>query len=98
MKATIQRTRGRPQRVFAALLTLAFLGGCATFSTDGGLESIQTAGKERGLTQNVAWLKTDKDAETARASVKKLLAAPLTADNAVQIALLNNRGLQATYA
>ena len=98
MKATIQRTRGRPQRVFAALLTLAFLGGCATFSTDGGLESVQTAGKERGLAQNVTWLKTDKDAETARAAIKKLLAAPLTADNAVQIALLNNRGLQATYA
>lgn len=98
MKATIQRTRGRPQRVFASLLTLAFLGGCATFSADSGLESVQTAGKERGLAQNVTWLKTDKDAETARASVKKLLAAPLTADNAVQIALLNNRGLQATYA
>ncbi len=98
MKATIQRTRGRPPRVFAALLTLAFLGGCATFSTDGGLESVQTAGKERGLAQNVTWLKTDKDAETARAAIKKLLAAPLTADNAVQIALLNNRGLQATYA
>lgn len=98
MKATIQRTRGRPQRVFAAMLTLAFLGGCATFSTDGGLESVQTAGKERGLAQNVTWLKTDKDAETARAAIKKLLAAPLTADNAVQIALLNNRGLQATYA
>ncbi len=98
MNATIQRIRRRPQRVFAALLTLAFLGGCATFSTDGGLESVQTAGKERGLTQNVAWLKTDKDAETARATVKELLAAPLTADNAVQIALLNNRGLQATYA
>lgn len=95
---SITQARGRPQRVFAALLTLAFLGGCATFSTDGGLESVQTAGKERGLAQNVTWLKTDKDAETARASVKKLLAAPLTADNAVQIALLNNRGLQATYA
>ncbi|MGE0559761.1 MAG: TolC family protein [Burkholderiales bacterium] len=98
MNATIQRTRGRPQRIFAALLTLAFLGGCATFSIDGGLESVQTAGKERGLVQNVAWLKTDKDAETAHTTVKKLLAAPLTADNAVQIALLNNRGLQATYA
>ena len=88
----------RSKRTAAALLTLAFLGGCATFSTDGGLESVQKAGKERGLAQNVAWLKTDKDAETARSTVKKLLAAPLTADNAVQIALLNNRGLQATYA
>lgn len=98
MNATIQRIRRRSPRVFAALLTLAFLGGCATFSADGGLESVQTAGKERGLAQNVAWLKTEKDAETARATVKKLLAAPLTVDNAVQIALLNNRGLQATYA
>lgn len=98
MKATIQSTRGRPPRAFVALLTLSFLGGCATFSADGGLESVKTAGKERGLAQNVAWLKTQKEAETARASVKKLLATPLTADNAVQIALLNNRGLQATYA
>jgi hypothetical protein len=64
MKATIQRIRRRSPRVFAALLTLAFLGGCATFSADGGLESVQTAGKERGLAQNVTWLKTDKDAET----------------------------------
>mgnify|MGYP003386054957 CR=1 FL=1 len=94
---SITQARGR-QRILAALLTLAFLGGCATFSADGGLESVQNAGKERGLAQNMAWLKTDKDAETARATVKKLLAAPLTVDNAVQIALLNNRGLQATYA
>ena len=36
--------------------------------------------------------------EAGQASVKKLLAAPLTADAAVQIALINNRGLQATYA
>jgi outer membrane protein TolC len=94
----IIRPRGRPQRILAALPALIFLGGCATFSADGGLESVQTASKERGLAQNVAWLKTGKDAETARATVKKLLASPLTADNAVQIALLNNHGLQATYA
>ena len=38
----------------------------------------------------------DKEAHAA-ARVKQLLAKPLTAASAVQIALLNNRGLQAAY-
>ena len=44
------------------------------------------------------WQRTDEDAQTAAAEVRQLLARPLTADDAVQIALLNNRGLQAAYA
>jgi outer membrane protein TolC len=59
---------------------------------------VQTATRERGLSQDAKWLRTEKDAELARAAVTKLLAAPLSADAVVQIALLNNRGLQATYA
>ncbi|MDH4150953.1 MAG: TolC family protein [Betaproteobacteria bacterium] len=77
---------------------LAFLAGCATLSDDGGFGSVQSAAKERGLKQDIQWIKTEQEAENARASVRKLLAAPLTADTAVQIALINNRGLQATYA
>ena len=87
-----------PKRTATALLVLVFLGGCATFSKDNGLGTVQSATKARGLEQDVQWIKTEQDAENARASVKKLLAAPLTADTSVQIALLNNRGLQATYA
>lgn len=87
-----------PLRALAIAMAVASLGGCVTFSADGGFSAIGTATKDRGLKQDVKWVKTDKDAEYAQAEVKKLLAAPLSADSAVQIALLNNRGLQATYA
>ena len=94
----LQPSFGHKHRVIAAVVVLTFLGGCATFSKDNGLGTVQSATKARGLEQDVQWIKTERDAENARAAVKKLLATPLTPDAAVQIALLNNRGLQATYA
>ncbi len=97
MSSSNQTTR-HPMRTATTLCVLVFLGGCATFSKDNGLGSVQSATKARGLEQDVQWIKTEQDAEKARTAVKKLLAAPLTADTAVQITLLNNRGLQATYA
>jgi outer membrane protein TolC len=74
------------------------LAGCATFSQDGGFGAVESATRERGLKQDLRWLKSDTEESKARAEVGKLLGSPLTADAAVQIALLNNRGLQATYA
>ena len=94
----LKQSGKHPNRTVAALLVLMFLSGCATFSKDNGLGAVQSTTKARGLEQDVQWIKTEQDADNARAAVKKLLAAPLTADTAVQIALLNNRGLQATYA
>jgi outer membrane protein TolC len=81
-----------------ALVFLAALGGCAAFSRDGGFDVVQGAARDRGIMQDTRWLKTDEDAANARAEVRKLLGSPLSADTAVQIALLNNRGLQATYS
>jgi outer membrane protein TolC len=82
-----------------ALAAIALLfAGCATFSPDGGFGTVETAARERGVKQDVKWIKSDKDGEEARSAVKKLLARPLTADDAVQVALINNRGLQAAYA
>ena len=78
-------------------LALLLLGGCATFSRDGGFNSVESVAKER-LNKDVRWLRSDAEADNAHAAMKKLLASPLSADDAVQIALLNNRGLQATYA
>jgi outer membrane protein TolC len=88
----------RPRRALAVATLAMVLGGCATFSTDGGFGAVQTAVSDRGVTQELRRLKSDADAAQAAATVKKLLASPLTAESAVQIALLNNRGLQATYA
>ena len=77
--------------------TLVVLGGCASFSKDAGFNSVESVAKDR-LNKELKWVKSDADAENVQAIVQKLLANPLTVDDAVQIALLNNRGLQATYA
>jgi outer membrane protein TolC len=86
------------QRAAWVLVCMALLGGCASFSADGGFSGVESAARERGLKQETKWLRTGPEADEAAKSVRKLLESPLTADAAVQIALLNNRGLQATYA
>ena len=43
------------------------------------------------------WERTQADRDVIETRVAELLAKPLSADDAVQIALLNNRGLQATF-
>ncbi len=49
------------------------------------------------LNKDVVQIRTADEAAAARARTWRLLRRPLTADAAVQIALLNNRGLQAAY-
>jgi outer membrane protein TolC len=93
MKHSIACIRGA-----GALLALAALAGCTAFSPDGGFDAVRAAARERGMKQEPKWVKNDQDAAEAGAVVRKLLGAPLTADAAVQVALLNNRGLQASYS
>src|SRR5712692_8707277 len=79
-----------------ALVAAPLLSGCSSFSPDGGMEAVQaTAGAE--LKKDVVALRTPEDAGDMRARVGRLLQRPLSADAAVQIALLNNRDLQAAY-
>jgi outer membrane protein TolC len=49
------------------------------------------------LKKDVISIRTTDDAEAARNAVQRLLHRSLTVNTAVQIALLNNRGLQASY-
>jgi outer membrane protein TolC len=72
------------------------LAGCAAFSPDGGFSAVQEIAGS-ALHQDAVALRTSEDAEAARTAVRRLLQAPLTADAAVRIALLNNRDLQASY-
>ncbi len=90
--------RSRSMRLLCVLGGVAFLGGCATFSADTGFDTVQQAAKERGLKQDAKWLRSEDAKKAARESISTFLSSPLTAESAVQIALLNNRGLQATYA
>ena len=83
--------------ITTVLLGLALLGGCASFSPDGGFGKVESITQERmGVTPQR--VKTEADAARVADEVKRLLAGPLSADTAVKIALLNNRGLQASYA
>jgi len=89
------RTSMRPG-IAVLLVTAALLGGCASFSTDGGFGSVESAAKDR-LGKQVQWSRTAADADSIERRVGELLAKPITADDAVQLALLNNRGLQARF-
>ena len=91
------QTFSLPLRPIALTVSMLFLGGCATFSPDGGFSSVKSLTKER-IGKDVTWVKSDDDAATVEKTIAPLLAKPLTADDAVTIALLNNRGLQASYA
>jgi outer membrane protein TolC len=70
---------------------------CANFSPDGGMRAVQAAASTE-LGKHVVKIRNERDAALVAARVKVLLAKPLTAESAVQVALLNNRGLQAAYS
>jgi outer membrane protein TolC len=94
---TLQQQNPARWRTLTCALASLFLAGCASFSEDGGFGTVQIIAGER-LEKEARWVRSEKDANAVRQTVRKLLTAPLTVDSAVQIALLNNRGLQATYA
>jgi outer membrane protein TolC len=89
--------RVAPHRLGLAFAVALLLSGCAQFSQDNGFDAVREAAG-RHLSQDIRWHRTAEDLAEARRAVKGLLGRPLTADGAVQIALLNNRGLQATYS
>lgn len=89
--------RSTGPKLVVVTLAVLLLGGCATFSTDGGFKSVETVAKDR-INKDVLWVRAGSDADTVQAAVKKLLASALSVDDAIQVALLNNRGLQGTYA
>lgn len=83
-------------RVLWLLLTL-FLAGCASTGRDGGFADVSEAVTARTRAET-KWVRSDSEASAVRERVRSLLTKELGADDAVQIALLNNPGLQASYA
>ncbi|MDP9124336.1 MAG: TolC family protein [Pseudomonadota bacterium] len=83
-------------RLSVVALAAATLAGCASFSADGGMGQVSVLTKERAG-QAVHWQRSQADAEVAGARVAELLKKALTPDAAVELALLNNRGLQASF-
>jgi len=83
-------------RLFATLGAALLTSACASFSPDGGMD-VPARLANHDLKSDVVHVRSDDDAARVRAHVARLMKKPLTADTAVQIALLNNRGLQAAY-
>ncbi|UXT43675.1 TolC family protein [Agrobacterium leguminum] len=88
----------------AATLCLPFLlGGCVTAaqyaSRDAGFTNVSARTSEATGKQAV-WVQNRTEAQATQARVKSLMAAgkSLDVETAVQVALLNNKGLQAAYA
>lgn len=81
-------------RILRAAALALVVAGCTTVRGDAGFDDVRSAVRGR-IGKDVAW--SGDDAEVARA-VDALLARPLTADAAVQVALLENRALRARYA
>ena len=87
--------------VSGALAATLFLAGCTTnefTAKDAGFSAAQS--KSAVLSKETVWIQSRAEAERVDAQVKELLAQSkaVNAETAVQIALLNNKGLQAAYA
>ena len=80
------------------LITFAALGvcACAGFSRDNGFDAVADSAARR-LALNPTWPRTPEEKDKVAAQVATLLGHPLSAADTVQVALLNNRMLQADF-
>jgi outer membrane protein TolC len=91
--------RSPPLRLVCLAALALTLTGCASLSADGGFGTVEKLTAERlGSPAQLAWARQPEDLDRIDQRVGELLARPLGMDDAVQVALLNNRGLQAAYA
>ena len=79
------------------LLAVLVLTACASTGPDGGFGDVSNAVTSRTGAET-KWIRSEEEAKAVRERVKELLAKPLTPADAVQLALINNPGLQASYA
>ena len=97
MNTSTTRTIAVPHAPFVAVMLAGFaLSGCATFSRDGGFDSVSKDTRAY-LHEEVRWARTEEEQGKDDRQVAELLAHTLSAEDAVQIALLNNRMLQASF-
>ena len=82
------------RRTAIGIATLA-LAGCASFSGDGGMDAVSTLTSER-IGQDIRLQRSANPTPAVQAELAQLLQQPLSADSAVRVALLNNRGLHAS--
>lgn len=82
---------------FTTLLSAALLGGCAAVPREAGFMEVRATVAERTGGLRMHWNQGGEADAAVAEEVRAMATGTLTADEAVQIALLNNRNLQATY-
>lgn len=85
-----------PSKVAIVALAGLLAAGCAKFTGDGGMAPV-TDSVRREIGRDAVKLSSTEENRRARERMQALLSEPLSEDAVVQIALLNNRGLQAAY-
>lgn len=78
------------------ILVSLSLAGCGTLSSEGSFNQVADTVRGR-LNKRISWDAGYEDPHV-RSTIARLLSRPLTPETAVQVALLNNRELQSTYA
>ncbi len=83
-------------RLSALAMAVVVLGGCAALAPDGGTSGVQTlvSGKTGGVDARLPTADPGAD----QAAITELLKAPVDAESAVRVALLNNPGLRSSLA
>lgn len=94
--SVISRRSARNLKLAAVSLATMIVAGCQTFSPDGGMALVQAVTVNE-LQKDVVKINSPPEAAYARDRVKGLLKRPLDAEGAVQLALYNNKGLQAAF-
>ena len=89
----IRRLARVPCRVLLAVIALT---GCASVPTKGGLSGVQETTRQRtGL--RVDWVQNRPEDSVAQAYVQRVLVGEVPVDSAIQIGLLRNKRLQASF-
>src|SRR5688500_3792806 len=81
---------------YTSVYFLAALSGCASMKPGMGFVDVQIAVSERSGAR-VHWNTGSQPDATVDAAIQSMLERELTADEAVQVGLLNNHDLQALY-
>ena len=79
------------------VLAAALASGCSTLSPDAGIGELQEAVGTR-TKERLARIASDADRAKVASALAERLARPLSAEDAVAVALMNNPALQAAYA
>jgi outer membrane protein TolC len=94
--ADVTLKRARWHTALLGVAVSAMLSGCAQLSQDGGMQAVEAL-SGAAIGKDVLAIRGPDDEAHARTRVAALLKSRLSADAAVQVALLNNRELQAAY-